>query len=156
MTLRARTGEDHFALLFQRIQWRIGVRQRCHPGVDRVRQGTHPFVREEYLLKGIQVVEQSLRRRILNLCMGEQGPQCLFLQGEESAVELIAAGGFGPRGHGFSPSGPVSRTSVTPGTIRHTSTVVSSEGALVAGSIKRIFGGKANVMRIRPFSRKLL
>src|SRR4030095_14959156 len=63
--------------------------------------------------------------------------------------------GFGPRGHGFAPSGPVSLTSWTVGTMRHTSTNISLDGAFVAGSISRIFGGSGNVIRIRTFSRRL-
>ena len=42
------------------------------------------------------------------------------------------------------PSGPVSFTLLTLGTMRQTSTVVSVDGALVAGSISFMLGGSVN------------
>ena len=40
--------------------------------------------------------------------------------------------------------------------MRHTSTDASSDGWLVAGSMRRMFGGRSNVIRTRPFCRRLL
>ena len=43
-------------------------------------------------------------------------------------------------------SGPVSATSLTVGTLRHTSTNVSADGALVTGSMSLMFGGSVKVI----------
>jgi hypothetical protein len=59
------------------------------------------------------------------------------------------------RAYEFASSRPVSLTSLTVGTIRQISTNVSLDGAFVAGSISRMFGGSGNVIRIRPFWRRL-
>ena len=53
-------------------------------------------------------------------------------------------------------SGPVRATSFTVGTLRHTSTNVSADGRLVAGSMSLMFGGSGNVILTRPFWRRLL
>ena len=47
-------------------------------------------------------------------------------------------------------------TLLTVGTHRHTSTNVSLDGALVAGSISRMFGGSGKMILTRPFWRRLL
>ena len=54
------------------------------------------------------------------------------------------------------PSGPVSVTSLTVGTARQTSTNVSLDGGLVAGSTSLMFGGSGKTILTRPFWRRLL
>ena len=53
-------------------------------------------------------------------------------------------------------SGPVKATSLTDGTMRQTSTNVSFDTALVAGSMSRIDGGSGSAILTRPFCRRLL
>ena len=63
---------------------------------------------------------------ILDLRVVGQRATCLLLQTYRSAHPVdIRRSAFGPRGQGFSPSAPVSLTSLTVGTMRQTSASVS-------------------------------
>ena len=64
--------------------------------------------------------------------------------------------GLSPRGTKTCPSGPVSATLFTDGTARQTSTNVSAEGWLVAGSMSLTFAGSGRVIRISPFLRRVV
>ena len=86
------------------------------------------MVREQHALKGGEVVEELLRRQALDLRVIDQRPERLLLQRRHSGIQLVSSGVVrASRGHGSMPSGPVSATSLTVGTARHTSTNVSLE-----------------------------
>jgi hypothetical protein len=51
VALRAGPIENHFALLFNRVERRIDVGQRSHPLVYRLGERTHSLIREEHALK---------------------------------------------------------------------------------------------------------
>ena len=52
--------EYRLALRFERVERRIGIRQRSRPRLDRVGQRANAVVREEHALKGGEVVEELL------------------------------------------------------------------------------------------------
>ena len=52
----------------------------------------HAPVGEQQALEGSEVVQQALRRRVLDLGMISQRAQRLFLQGADARIELEAAG----------------------------------------------------------------
>ena len=67
MALAAGALEDDLALLLELVERRIGIRQRCRAVSDGVGQGAHTVIREQHALKRREIVEQPLRRRVLDL-----------------------------------------------------------------------------------------
>ena len=57
---------------------------------DRVRQGANTVVRKQHPLKRGQIVEQPLRRRVLNLSVIGERTERLLLERRDTAVELIS------------------------------------------------------------------
>jgi hypothetical protein len=95
VTLRARAVEDDLPLLLERVERRIGIRQRRGAGRDRVGEGANPLVREQRPLKGGQVVKDPRRRRTLDLRVVGQRAERLRLERPRPGVELITTKGIG-------------------------------------------------------------
>jgi len=91
VALRAGALEHDLAALFQFVQRRICVGQ-WRSGGSGLRQLAHPGVREQHLLKRRKVVEQPLRRRVLDLRVIDQCAERLILERCHPSVQLISAG----------------------------------------------------------------
>ena len=91
VAVAARAVEHGLALLFELVETRIRIRQRRRSCSDRVRQRANPMVREQHALKRGQVVQQLLRRDILDLRVIDECAGGLLLKRRETRVQLVAA-----------------------------------------------------------------
>ena len=69
MAMSARTLEHGLALLLERRERRVGTRQRQRARGDGFRQRANAPVREQRALKRREIVEELLRRSVLDLCV---------------------------------------------------------------------------------------
>jgi hypothetical protein len=93
VALGARPVEDDFALRLERVQRRIRIGQRRGAGPDRIRERAHAAVGEQHPLERRDVVEEPLRRRVLDLGMIRQRAQRLVLKRRHAGIELESAEG---------------------------------------------------------------
>ena len=127
MTLRARAVEHGFALLFEAVEWRVGIGERRGPGAQRVCNRPDAVVREQHPFERGQVVQQLVGRRMLYRGVVLEGAERLFLERRHARIELISAERIGARNHWlFTRSGPESATLFTVGTLRQTSATADS------------------------------
>ena len=156
MTLRACTSEDALPCCSNAFSGGSASGKGSHALIDRIRERADTLVREQHALKRVQIVEQSLRRLVLNLRVIQQCAQRLILEREKAPIELISAGGVRAARPGIQAIRTGQLHIRHAGTMRQTSTVVSPDGWLVTGSIKRMFGGNEKTTLTKPFCRRLL
>src|SRR5436190_8359237 len=90
MTLCTRTVENYFAMLFELVQLRVRIRERCRAGKNCVRQNFNAGRGEQRLLEGREVIEHSLRWLDRYLRMSEECPARLFLKRSKARIMLVA------------------------------------------------------------------
>ena len=88
--MSAGAHEHHLALLLELVQRRIRVRQRQRAFPDRVGERANAVIREQQTLKRRQIVEEPLRRRVLNLRVIGERAQCLLLKRPHTGIELVS------------------------------------------------------------------
>ena len=89
MALGTGADEDGLALGLQLVEGRIRIGQGKGPVADGVGERPNAVVREQHALKRRQVVEEPLRRHVLNLGVRLERPEGLLLEIGEPAVQLV-------------------------------------------------------------------
>ena len=91
VALGAGALEHDLALRFELVERGIGIRQRCRPRADGVRERANTGVREQHTLKRGEIVEKPCRDNAQSLRVILERPERLLLKRGDAAIQLVSA-----------------------------------------------------------------